>query len=186
MASKRETLIQTSCKLFCSDGFNTTGIDKILKKAKVNKMTMYKYFKTKNDLIIATLDYAHDMFVKNIIEEIDKLDITPKEKIAKIFDILWEFTQKKKFVRCLFINASAEFPDFNDPIHKAAIQHKLSTEKYVKKLLDKMKIKDSKHLARVITALLQGALVMAQIVGDKDYYLDTKKVIGNLLKQKSY
>jgi AcrR family transcriptional regulator len=144
---------------------------------------MYKYFKTKNELIMATLEFAHDSFIKNVIEKIDRLDLTPQEKIVKLFDTLQQFARDKDSARCLFIKASAEFPDLNDPIHQAATQHKLSTEKYIRKLLKEMKIKNSLHLSRVVTALQQWSLVMAQIAGDTNYYQDAKKIIVGLLQK---
>lgn len=184
MSSKKEDLIQTACKLFCDHGFTATGIDKILKEAKVNKMTMYKYFKTKDDLVLATLERTHNVFIENVIKKIDKLKISPQEKIVKLFEVYTKLVQQNDVVRCLFINASAEFPDLKHPIHKAALKHKLATEKYIKSLLDEMKIKNSKYYSRLINAMSQGALVMAQVVGDKDYYRDIRKALKTILEGK--
>lgn len=179
--SKKDLLIQTSLKLFCFEGFNKTGIDRILAESGVSKMTMYKYFKTKDDLIIAALNHAHNSFVENILNNISATKISPKAKIIKLFDTLQNFTKEQDVVRCVFINASAEFPDLNNPIHQAATQHKLSMEKFVFDLLKEMKAKNPKHTARVITTLLQGSLVLAQIVDDKSYYSNSKKVIKDIL-----
>lgn len=180
---KKEQLIQTALKLFCDHGFGASGIDKILQEANISKMTLYKYFKTKDELIIATLNHAHQLFVVNVIEKVDALKISPARKILKFFDMLWQLVQQKELVRCLFINASAEFPNPKDPINKAAVAHKLSTEKFFKKLLKKIDAKNANYLARILTALSQGALVMAQVAGDKTYYLDVKKAVTKLLKE---
>jgi AcrR family transcriptional regulator len=181
--SKKDELIKTALKLFCNDGFGASGIDKILREADVSKMTLYKYFKTKDELIIATLNHAHDLFMVNVIEKVDALKILPTQKILKFFDMLWQLVQKKEMVRCLFINASAEFPSPKNPINKAAVAHKLSTEKYFKKLLKEAGVKKANYLARILTTLSQGALVMAQVAGDKTYYLDVKKAVTKLLEE---
>ena len=56
MASpKRDHLVETALDLFCRDGFHATGIDKILAESGVAKMTLYKHFKSKDELILAAL-----------------------------------------------------------------------------------------------------------------------------------
>ena len=51
MKSKRDELVETALRLFYTQGFNATGIDKILAESGVAKMTMYKHFKSKDELI---------------------------------------------------------------------------------------------------------------------------------------
>jgi len=53
--SKREKLVETALKLFCSGGFHATGIDRILAESGVAKMTLYNHFKSKDELILAAL-----------------------------------------------------------------------------------------------------------------------------------
>ena len=53
--SKREHLIETAMGLYCRDGFRATGINKILAKAGVSRATLYKHFKSKEDLFLAAL-----------------------------------------------------------------------------------------------------------------------------------
>ena len=55
MQSRRDHLIDTALRLFYTGGFTATGIDKILAEAGVAKMTLYKHFRSKDDLILAVL-----------------------------------------------------------------------------------------------------------------------------------
>ena len=58
MTSKREQLIQTAVTLFAKNGFHNTGIDLIAEQAGVTKRTMYRHFRSKEELILAALrDY---------------------------------------------------------------------------------------------------------------------------------
>jgi AcrR family transcriptional regulator len=180
--TKKQELIKAAFNLFCEKGFHASGIDLILKEAEISKMTLYNHFSTKDDLILEVLNYAHEIFVKNVLEKVSALKIKPKSKIIKLIEIIEESTKKKKAIRCIFINASAEFPDLKNPIHKAASAHKLLTESYIKNLLKEAKLKNSEYLSKVIHSLLQGALVMTQVTGEKTYYADVKKAVSNLLK----
>lgn len=179
--SKKEILIKTSLKLFSQNGFNSTGIDKILQESNVSKMTLYKYFKTKDDLILAVLQRVHDIFIKEFINKINDQDLSPKNKILELFNMLTKSANKNKNVRCIFINASAEFPDINHPAHKLAFKHKLSMQTFFEEQLSKLNHKNPTHLSRTLTILAQGALIMAQIGGDKEYYQDCKKTLTKLI-----
>jgi len=179
---KKGILLTTSIKLFNQNGFNASGINEIIKEANVSKMTLYKYFKTKDDLIVEALEQVHQDFIKNFINKINTKDSNPKNKIIDLFDMLSESAQRAKDVRCIFINASAEFPDKNHPAHKAAFAHKLTTQNFFEEQLKELKKQNPEHIARILTSLTQGALVMTQIGGDKIYYDDCKKAAQILIK----
>ena len=61
-STKRDHLIDTALELFSRDGFQATGIDKILKESGVAKMTLYNHFKSKDELILAVLRRRDETF----------------------------------------------------------------------------------------------------------------------------
>ncbi len=65
MASqRREELVQTAVRLFRKNGYHATGIDRILAEAGVAKMTLYKHFRSKDELILGALRrWDEDKFV---------------------------------------------------------------------------------------------------------------------------
>lgn len=179
---KREILIITALKLFCDNGFHATGIDTILEHAKVSKATLYHYFNTKDDLIIACLENAHNIFIDVFINKINAMNVNPKNKILQIFQNLYDGTQDKDLIRCVFINASAEFSSLENPIHKVAMEHKISLQNFIETLATEAKIENPLNFARVCTTLSQGALAMAQVSGDKDYYRDAINAVKKLIE----
>ena len=54
-SSKRDQLINTAQELFYREGYHATGIDRILAESGVAKMTLYKHFRSKDELIQAVL-----------------------------------------------------------------------------------------------------------------------------------
>jgi len=178
--SKRDDLINAGLKLFSKNGFHATGIEKILTEANSSKMTLYNYFSSKDELIIAVLDLVHEKFMNDVLKKIEEKDISPKDKILELVETLVKSAKMAKEVRCIFINASAEFPDLNHPAHEAAHSHKLTSEKFVLKQLKTMQHPNAIYLSRIITTLLQGALVMSQIGGDKKYYEDASSMINKI------
>ncbi len=181
MNNKKRKIIETSFELFCSNGFNATGINIIIDKSKVSKMMMYYYFKNKEELIIEVLEFAHNIFVENVLQKVEKSKASAKKKILSLFEILFEISKEKDLVRCVFINATAEFSDIKNPIHQVTIRHQKSIEDFIKNALKKDGFTDVKYLARTINLTLQGALVMVQTTNDKKYYLDAKKLVAKIL-----
>ena len=150
----------------------------ILEHANVSKATLYNHFKTKDDLIAACLEHAHNLAVEEVINKIDRMEIPAREKIMKIFDTMQESVQNKDLVRCIFINASAEFSDLECPARKIATEHKICIQNYIEKLAVQARIREPAYFARICTALSEGALIMAQVSGDKGYYKDITALIN--------
>ena len=180
ISAKRKTLIETAMNLFCGYGFNATGIDVILKKANVSKMTLYKHFKTKDDLIIATLEEYHNNTIANIILEIDSLNISSKEKLIKIFDKFIELSKLGE-IRCLYLGVLAEFTDRCSAVRKSAIMYKSKMEDYIKQLVKDFNPKQAKSISQLAITLLEGSLVMFQITQSDEYYKNAKEFLNTYI-----
>ena len=72
MQSRRDELVDTALRLFYTRGFNATGIDKILAEAGVAKMTLYKHFRSKEELILAALNRRDEQFRNWLMGEMEK------------------------------------------------------------------------------------------------------------------
>ena len=122
--SRRDHLVDTAMKLFCKYGFRATGIDTVLAESGVAKKTLYNHFKSKDELIIATLQKRDDDFMSAAREGVAQLapqqDGDPRmARVLALFDTIQGWAQGDDFHGCTFINASAEFPRRDDPIHVA-------------------------------------------------------------------
>ncbi len=59
-------MISAAYSLFYKNGFHATGVDAIMEKAGISKRTLYKYFASKEALIVASIEYYHQLRYKNI------------------------------------------------------------------------------------------------------------------------
>ena len=76
--SKRDQLVDAALELFYRNGFNATGIDKIIAEAGVAKMTLYKHFKSKEELIQAALrrrDEKIQVWLMRYVEDHAEIDL---------------------------------------------------------------------------------------------------------------
>jgi len=180
-SSKRDHLVDTALDLFCRHGFHATGIDKILAASGVAKMTMYKHFKSKDELILATLHRRDEKFRNDLMRDVERRSKTPRDRLLAIFDVLGDWFSGRGFTGCTFINASAEYGAPENPIHAAAAEHKRLIFGYVLGLATDAGAKDPGALAQGLMLLGEGAIVMAHVAGQKDASDQAKKTAEILL-----
>jgi TetR/AcrR family transcriptional repressor of nem operon len=88
--SPRERLIEIAADLFLKQGYGATGIAQILDAADVLRGSLYHYFPTKEDLLIATLEWRKTMLWPEVIQPVfDRID----DPIERVFGILDGYRQ---------------------------------------------------------------------------------------------
>jgi len=165
---RREHLVQTALDLFCRDGFHATGIDRILSESGVAKMTLYKHFRSKDDLILAVLRRRDEEFRNWFVRAVERRAETPRARLIVLFDVLGEWFAERNFTGCTFINAAAEYGRADDPIHASAAEHKKLVRSYIRDLAHAAGAKDPEDLAYALNLLIEGAITMAYVVGELD------------------
>ena len=167
-SSRRDHLVDTALALFCRDGFHATGIDRILAESGVAKMTLYKHFKSKDELILAALRRRDELWRNWFMRAVEGRTKEPRARLLAVFDVLDEWIAGKDFSGCVFINASAEFADHDDPIHCAAAENKRLVRGYLRDAAAAAGAGDPDALATEIALLVEGAIVLAHVAGQTD------------------
>ena len=172
--SKRDLIVSVALKLFYRNGFNATGVERIIKEAGVSKKTLYNHFRSKDELVLATLRKRDELFRNNIMRETERRASAPRDRLLAIFDAHHQWFQEKEFSGCMFINASAEFSSHDDPCHMISAEHKRLVRDYICEQAEQAGVKDPDTLAKQLNLLLEGAIVDAHVSGNKDSALMAK------------
>lgn len=160
---KRQQIVETAYALFKRDGFHATGIDKIIAEANVAKMTMYRHFPSKDDLIVEVLGWRAQRF-EHQFDHLELFNGSIEQRIARIFDWYGRWFESSDFHGCLFAHAVAEYGDPTHPVFKAAVDQKNSLRKRLLVVLEDIFAAD--HADRIASALLmliEGATLFAQM-----------------------
>lgn len=169
--SKKDHLVETAVRLFGQEGFHATGIDRILQEAGVARMTLYKHFRSKDELILAALRRRDEQFRTWFKSAIEKHGGTPAQRLLASFDALEEWFNGRAFSGmpfsgCSFINAAAEYAEAAHPVHQVAAEHKRLILEYLRLLCSSAGARDPETLAWSIALLHEGAIVTAQVSAD--------------------
>jgi len=166
-ANKKDQLVDTALRLFSSEGYHATGIDRVISESGVARMTLYNHFKSKDELILAVLRRRDENFRNWMMRTVEKKAKTPKNQLLAVFDALGDWFNEKSFSGCMFINAAAEFADPGNPIHRLTAEHKILLRDYLKDLAVKAGATEPEKLADGLMLLMEGAIVMRYVADDR-------------------
>jgi len=170
-SAKRQHLIDTAVRLFYTEGFHATGIDRIISEAGVARMTLYKHFKSKDELILEALRQRDEEFRVWFQGAVDASARRPQDRLLTMFDVLEEWFEGRafpdmNFAGCAFINACAEFSEHGNPAHRMAAKHKKMLLDYIANTARQARARDPEKLARELMLLKEGAIVTMQVSND--------------------
>ena len=170
---------------FYRNGFNATGMDMLVAESGISKTSMYKHFRTKEDLIIAVLRLRDENFRNWLYRRMEELAETPRQQLVAMFDALEEWFSEPGYQGCMFIKASSEFQDASHPIHKQSADHKRMLEDHVTKLAEQAGVSNPGLLARQLLLLKEGAIVTAHLGHTENAAQDAKAAAIELLNAQS-
>ena len=179
--NKRDELVRKALAVFYRDGFHATGMDKLVAETGVSKTSMYKHFRTKEDLILAALRLRDENFRNWFLRRMEELADTPEGQILASFDCLAEWFEEDGFRGCMFIKAGAEFQDADHPIHVQAAEHKRLLLEHFVRLARNAGARAPEKLASQIVLLQEGAIVSAVLLKNCDPARDGKEAAQLLL-----
>ncbi|PHM44757.1 TetR family transcriptional regulator [Xenorhabdus mauleonii] len=166
ISTARERILQVSHDLFYQEGIRATGIDRIIKEANVTKVTFYRHFPSKNDLIMAFLEYRHQRWI-NWFSTTLAAEISVYGTLVKALPaVLGKWFINPEFRGCAFINSTVEFSQALPEIQRVVQSHKQEMTEILAGYLPATSEKSV--LAKQITLLIEGAIVMAQYGEESD------------------
>jgi AcrR family transcriptional regulator len=154
----RERILETADRLFYGQGIRAVGVDTIAAEIGISKRTLYNYFPSKDELILA---YLSRRFVPIKLSE-----QPPLEQILRVFDWLERWFAADTFRGCPLVNAVAELADAAHPGTKMAVAFKEQRRIHIRDLLTELNVADPDGLATQVSILAEGAIIAALVRGD--------------------
>lgn len=153
--TKKNQILVAAAKLLSEFGYRSIGIDLIVEKSNVAKMTLYSHYKSKENLVIEILKHEFeklDQEIKNIYEVQSKK--TDKPKLATI-NTAKELINRSDFIGLIFLNFALEAPDEKSKIYKLCKEQLTQ----FKKTLHRMMKADDNESKFIIQNILNATLM---------------------------
>jgi AcrR family transcriptional regulator len=110
-------ILDAAENLFYLQGTRNVGIDAVVKRAGVNKMSLYRQFESKEDLLQHYLVRTDQRFWAYFDASIDKHPGDPRHQLRQIFVDLAQRTSAASYRGCPFVNVAVEYPDRSHVAH---------------------------------------------------------------------
>ena len=176
---KKRILITTD-KLFYEQGYRATGINQIIKEAKVAKASFYQHFPSKEELC---REYLEQRSIKSNARQksyITQGD-TPAERVCNLFKNISANAKASNFHGCPFLNIAAEINEHESAIRQVVKEHKSRLIALIRNELQDYPDTDS--LAEMVYIVYEGATIAAKNYHELWPVERAEKLISDLLER---
>jgi AcrR family transcriptional regulator len=164
----RERILETAYELFSRHGTHAVGVDAIVSGSGVAKMSLYRNFGSKDELILAFLRVREERWSRRWLEaEVMRRAGTPADRLLAVFDVFGEWFARDDYEGCAFVNVMLGIDDRDHPLRRASVAHLANIRVFLRGLAEDAGIADADGFARQWHILMKGSLVAAA-EGDVD------------------
>lgn len=157
----RQRILLTAHDLFYRDGVRATGIDRIISESGVAKVTFYRHFPSKNELIEAFLTYRHEQWLSWFSQSLAQQVTQRGDVLLALVPCLEEWFSDPHYRGCAFINTAVELADMLPESLDIARRHKEQMAEEIARHLPVGPAREQR--AEMLAMLIDGAIVKVQI-----------------------
>ena len=161
----RQRLVDAATELFYADGLRAVSVDKVIERAGTTKVTFYRHFKSKDDLVVAHLQLRAQQERDGLGQAVVHADGDPDRTFQLIAEALGSMACGPGFRGCPFINAAAEYPDPASTVRQVVGEHRTWCTATFAEIVAPLGLPDANAVADDLMLLRDGAMV-AGYLGD--------------------
>jgi AcrR family transcriptional regulator len=171
----RERILLAAHDLFYRDGIRATGIDRVIAESGVAKLSFYRHYPSKNDLVLAFLEHRHARWMAWFEEALARHGGSPQALVPA----LKEWFGGEGFRGCAFINSVGELGETLPEVNQITRRHKADMTQAIARLLPPSS--GRRLLATDLATAVDGAIIRAQYEGDPKPALGSlRRIVGSL------
>jgi AcrR family transcriptional regulator len=179
----RERIIRTAYELFTLSGLTAVGVDRIVAEADVAKTTLYRHFRSKDELIAIVIERHYQLwFIDWLQPETRARGDSPGDQLLAVFETLADWFGDENFHGCLLINSLVETHDRSSPTRLASIRAIDDVYAFLEQLANEANAREPERLASQIHLLVRGA-ILAATQGRAEAVLDAQEAARHLVEQ---
>lgn len=160
----RLRVLETASELFYRLGVRAVGVDMVVAQAGVAKTSLYRHFRTKDDLIAAFLQREDEDFWRVWGEVANRHAGNAEAELEAHLEWIGERCGRPNYRGCPQINVAAEFPDPGHPARTVARIHKEELRRRLQAIAERLEVKRPQELALQLALVVNGAFVSSTLL----------------------
>lgn len=180
----RERIIAAAADLFLKQGIRGVGVEAIAEAAGTNKMTLYRHFASKDELIA---EWARGIVAQKeaLWDELSaKYPDDPQQQLIEWSERVASKLAAMERRGSMLANALAELPDRDHPARRVIQAHKLREHKHIQQLCKEAGFLDPDLAANLFFMLLEGAQNCVQCSGLKRVGEDLVRLVNRMVENR--
>ncbi len=154
---------ETARELFYREGIRAVGVDEIVAKAGATKPSLYRTYKSKDELAAAVLREGADTFWLRFDAAAAEHPGDPRAQVLAYLEGLAERGVQDDYRGCPLSNAAVEYPEHGHPARTTAQDHKAELRERLRGMAAEMGAEDPNGLADALLLLIEGAFLTSQL-----------------------
>lgn len=167
-ADVRERILECASSLFYRQGVRAVGVDLVVEQAGVAKTSLYRHFRTKDDLVVAFLEREDVDFWATWDEVAARHANDPADELAAHMRWIGARLSRSNYRGCPQINVSAEFPEQDHPARQVARAHMQGLRSRLGAIAERLDVARPDELAAQLALLINGAFVSSELLATDD------------------
>jgi AcrR family transcriptional regulator len=178
----RERILEAAYDLFSRRGIQAVGVDAVIERSGVARQTLYRHFRSKQDLVLAFLERRQGLWTRSWLQaEVERRASDPADRLLAVFDVFDEWFHRPDFEGCTFINVMLEHTELSDPVRRASVAYLAGIRGLLEGLARQAGIADAESFARKWHILMKGSIV-AGGEGDREAARRAKAIAELVLR----
>lgn len=161
----RERILATARELIYREGARAVGVDRIVAESGVAKMSLYRWFPSKDELIVAVLNEEQRRIIAVWDQNMERFSGAPLKQLRAQFESLAQAISQPGYRGCAFLNAAMAFADDTHPARAVVLAFKKEVTHRFTQLAIAIGAKQPQVLAAQLSLLIDGAHASGQAVG---------------------
>ncbi len=153
----RDRIFETACDLFYQHGIRDVGVDQIATAAGTNKMSFYRSFASKDELVAEYLQQKASEFWKWWDETLSRHAGDPRRQILALFEGISEVVCSVRSRGCALANAAAELPEEAHPGRQVVLAKKREMRRRFRELAAAAGATAADELGDALMLLMEGS-----------------------------
>src|SRR5271155_1184515 len=161
----RDRIMQTASDLFYCRGIRAVGVDTIASEAGTNKMSFYRSFASKDELVAGYLRGAEREGWHWWDETVAEHAGNPRAQVESLFDVLVTNTCKDDSRGCALANAAVEITEPDHPARPIVEKYKAEMRRRFRQLAHEMGAREPDALGDALMLLWEGSYLTRLTLG---------------------
>lgn len=159
----RERILRAADELFYQRGFAVVGVDAVIERAGVAKMSLYHHFGSKDELVAEVMRVRDERWFAKLKADVDRAARPGVSRLMALFEVLAAWHAEPDFAGCAFLNIATELRDPAHPARQVALGHHHRLRSYLSELARDEGVTKADELGEALSMLVAGCTIWATL-----------------------